>query len=150
MEALDGQIDSSANDAFLMFPGRLNSNRIRALIDTGGGCNLVNANWVKERGIKPIADFEESLVMADNTKSKPCPVVRAKWSFDDRLKYWENVDFVVVEGYEFDALLGLPFLKKTETIHNNAGRLVFPEYKGVHTKKKNIPLFHFSKLNAGR
>ncbi len=150
MEVHSGKIDESADESFLMFPGRLESMRVRALIDTGGGCNLVNAKWVKSRGLKPVADSEANLVMADSSKSKACPVVKVKWSYDNRREMWEDVEFVVVEGYEFDALIGLPFLLKSKFIHNGAGALVFPEFKGVHAKKKNIPLFHFKKLKASR
>jgi hypothetical protein len=150
MEVPSGQIDESANDDFLTFPGRLDSVPIKALIDTGGGCNLINANWVEKQKIKPDPSKSQKLVMADGSESKSCDVVVVEWSFYDRKKLWVNVEFVVVKGREFDALIGLPFLKHTETIHNKDGRLVFPEFKGVHTKKESIPLFHFNKLKPSK
>ena len=150
MQAVSGKVDPAANDDFLMFPGRLNGVSVRALVDTGGGCNVVSARWVRERGIKPVPGRVESLVMADASKSVDREVIKAKWSFDNRGMFWEDVEFVVVEESEFDALIGLPFLKHTEMLHNSAGTLVFPEYKGVRTKKKNTPLYHFRKLKASR
>jgi hypothetical protein len=150
MEVRSGQVDESANDDFLKFPGRLNSIPIRALIDTGGGCNLINAKWVEAQKIKADPSRSECLVMADGSSSQSCDVVKVKWSFDDRKILWDDVEFIVVEGHDFDALIGLPFLKHTEIIHNKAGKLVFPEFKGVHTKKKGIPLFHFNKLKPSK
>ncbi len=145
-----GKIDPAANDDFLMFPGRLNGMSVRALIDTGGGCNVVSAKWVKERGIEPVPDRVESLVMADASTAVDREVIEVKWSFDSRGMLWEKVEFVIVEESEFDALIGLPFLKHSQVLHNSAGTLVFPEYKGVHTEKKRIPLYHFKKLKASR
>lgn len=81
--------------------------------------------------------------MADGSTSQKCPCIDVTWSFDGRKPLWVDVEFVVVKGYKYDALIGLPFLKRTETIHNSAGRLVFPEFKGVHTKKGAIPLYNF-------
>jgi hypothetical protein len=152
VELLSGKIEDTANDDFLTFPGRLNNIPLKPLIDTGGGCNLVKRAWVESQGIEIELDpsRSETLVMADGSESKRCPIIVVKWSFDDRKKAWVDVEFVVVDNYKYDALIGLPFLKHTETIHNSAGRLVFPEFKGVHAKKEGIPLYNFRKLKASR
>ncbi|KAI9774046.1 MAG: hypothetical protein M1839_001931 [Geoglossum umbratile] len=145
VEVVSGKIDDQANDDFLTFPGKLNDKPIKPLIDTGGGCNLIKAEWLKEQGFTVDPDLLrfQSLLMADGSTSKRCPCIDVKWSFDGRKKAWVDVEFVVVEDYKYDALIGLPFLKHTETIHNSAGRLVFPEFKGVHANKDAIPLYNF-------
>lgn len=151
-EVVSGKMEDGANDDFLTFPGKLNNVPIKPLIDTGGGCNLVKLEWIRSQGIEIDTDScrFQALLMADGSESKSCPVIDVKWSFDGRNKAWVNVEFVVIEGYKYDALIGLPFLKHTETIHNSAGRLVFPEFKGVHAKKEAIPLYNFSKLKASK
>ncbi|OCL13435.1 hypothetical protein AOQ84DRAFT_372179 [Glonium stellatum] len=145
VEVISGKIDEEANADFLTFPGKLGGKSIKPLIDTGGGCNLIKAEWLKQHGLT--ADLDtlrfQTLLMANGSTSKKCPCIDVKWSFDGRKQAWVDVEFVVVEGYKYDALIGLPFLKHTETIHNSAGRLVFPEYKGVHAKKDSIPLYNF-------
>lgn len=144
-EEVSGRIDSSSNDDFLTFPGKLNNKPIKPLIDTGGGCNLIKAEWLKTHGIEvdPDSPKFKSLLMADGSTSKKCPCIEVRWSFDGRKKAWTDVEFVVVENYKYDALIGLPFLKHTETIHNSAGRLVFPEFKGVHVNSDSVPLYNF-------
>ncbi|PON26718.1 hypothetical protein TGAM01_v204219 [Trichoderma gamsii] len=133
-EEVLGRIDDNTNDDCLTFPGKLNNSSIKPLIDPGGGCNLIKAEWLKTHGIEvdPGLPKFKSLLMADGSTSKKCPCIEIRWNFDGRKKVWTDVDFVVVEGYKCDALIGLPFLKQTETIHNCAGRLAFPECKGVH------------------
>lgn len=150
VEVISGKVDDGANDDFLIFPGRLNDKPIKPLIDTGGGCNIVKLEWLRSQGIEvdPDSPRFESLLMADGSTSKKCPCVDVKWSFDGRKKVWVDVEFVVVEGYKYDALIGLPFLKHTETIHNSAGRLVFPEFKGVHAKKEAIPVYDVRKVRV--
>lgn len=152
VEEVSGKIVDGANDDFLTFPGQLNNIPIKPLIDTGGGCNLVKLAWIRSQGIEidPASNRFQSLLMADGSTSQRHPVIDVKWSFDGRPKAWVDVEFVVMEEYENDALIGLPFLKHTETIHNSAGRLVFPEFKGVHAKKKAIPLYNFRKLKASK
>jgi hypothetical protein len=113
------------NDDFLIFPGRLNGIPIKAVIDSGGGCNLVSLEWVRSKGIKPDTSRFEVLLMDGASESKECPIIDAKWSFDGRKEEWDNVEFVVVEGYEHDALIGLPFLKRANIIHSSLGHLVF-------------------------
>lgn len=151
VEVVSGKTtDDEDNTDFLTFPGRLNDLPIKPLIDTGGGCNLVKLEWLQTQRVDVDANSPrfQSLLMADGSESKKCPCIDVKWSFDGRNKLWVDVEFVVVEGYKYDALLGLPFLKKTETIHNSAGRLVFPEFKGVHAKKEAIPLYNFAKSTS--
>ncbi|EPS35596.1 hypothetical protein H072_10983 [Dactylellina haptotyla CBS 200.50] len=144
MEVVSGEIDESAND-FLTFPGKMGGIPIQPLIDTGGGCNLVKAEWLRDNNISlnPNPTDFQTLLLADGSASKQCPCIKVKWSFDGRNKLWTNVEFVVVEGYKYDALIGLPFLKHTETIHNSQGRLVFPEFKGLPAPKGPIPLYNF-------
>ncbi|EXJ67844.1 uncharacterized protein A1O5_09190 [Cladophialophora psammophila CBS 110553] len=144
-ELVSGKIDQSANDDFLTFPGKFNGKAIKPLIDTGGGCNLIKAEWLRKQNIQVNESSRrfQTLLMADGSTSTKCPCVEVRWSFDGRKKIWTDVEFVVVEGYKYDALIGLPFLKHTETLHNSAGRLVFPEFKGVHAKKDSIPLYNF-------
>ena len=145
VEIVSGKIDQNANDDFLTFPGKFDGKAIKPLIDTGGGCNLIKAEWLTEHNIQVDESSQhfQSLLMADGSTSKKCPCIEVKWSFDGRNKAWTDVEFVVVEGYKYDALIGLPFLKHTETIHNSEGRLVFPEFKGVHAKKDSIPMYNF-------
>ncbi|KAH8801346.1 hypothetical protein F5884DRAFT_806349, partial [Xylogone sp. PMI_703] len=149
-EVVSGKIDENANDDFLTFPGKLDNKSIKPLIDTGGGCNLIKAEWLETHGISvdPNSDRFQSLLMADGSTSKKCPCISVRWSFDGRKKVWTDVEFVVVENYKYDALIGLPFLKHTETIHNSAGRLVFPEFKGQHAKKDAIPLYNFNTVKS--
>ncbi|RYO76298.1 hypothetical protein DL766_008439 [Monosporascus sp. MC13-8B] len=148
IEVVSGKVDDQANDDFLTFPGRLNDMPIKPLIDTGGGCNLIKLEWLQTHGIEVDSDLLrfQSLLMADGSTSKKCPCIDVKWSFDGRKKAWVDVEFVVVEGYKYDALIGLPFLKHTETIHNSAGRLVFPEFNGVHAKGGAVPIYQFGTI----
>lgn len=145
VEIRSGKVDQQANDDFLTFPGTFDGKKIRPLIDTGGGCNLVKAEWLRKNNIKIVEPLKsyKTLLMADGTESQKCPCLEVKWRFDGRKTEWRDVEFVVVEGYKYEALIGLPFLKHTETIHNSAGRLVFPEFKGVHANKDTIPLYEF-------
>jgi hypothetical protein len=152
VEVVSGKIEDGCNDDFLTFPGQLNNIPIKPLIDTGGGCNLVKYEWICSQGIEVDLDSPsfQYLLMADGTKSERCPCINVKWSFDGRKKAWVDVEFTVVKGYKYDALIGLPFLKHSETIHNSAGRLVFPEFKGVHAKKEAVPLYNFGTLKASK
>ncbi|KAF8529932.1 hypothetical protein BDD12DRAFT_903668 [Trichophaea hybrida] len=121
IEIVSGKIDDQSNEDFLSFPGRLNDHSIKPLIDTGGGCNLIKAEWLKEHGFTVDGNSErtQTLLMADGSTSKECPCFLAKWMFDGRKKAWVDVEFVIVEGYKYEALIGLSFLKHTETIHNS-------------------------------
>ena len=143
IEILPGKIPDKADEDFLFFPGKFNNISIKPLIDTGGGCNIVKAGWLKEHGFEVDENPEDTvkLLMMDGSTSQESPIFKAKWSFDDRKKAWIDVEFVVVEGYEYEALIGLPFLKHTQTIHNSQGRLVFPEFKKVHGKRDAIPVY---------
>ncbi|KAK4196913.1 hypothetical protein QBC40DRAFT_312493 [Triangularia verruculosa] len=152
IQVVSGKVQEGVDDDdFLTFPGRLNDVPLKPLIDTGGGCNLVKLEWLRRNGIHvdENAPGEHSLLMADGSESKKCPSIKARWSFDGRNKVWVDVEFVVVEDYQYDALIGLAFLKLSQTIHNSAGRLVFPEFKGIHAKKKGaIPLYNFKTNNS--
>jgi hypothetical protein len=151
-EELDGSTADDAHDDFLKFPGRINRKRISPMIDTGGGCNLINEDWVKNNdefgSVNHDPQRSQSLLMADGSTSKSLPIIDAKWKFDDRDGTWKNVEFIVVPDYHYDALLGLPFLKRTETIHSSQGKLVFPEFKGKHVKKEAIPIYDTRKAAA--
>ncbi|KAF3939007.1 hypothetical protein ABW19_dt0205337 [Dactylella cylindrospora] len=143
-EALSGKIDPSKCDDFLTFPGKMNDIAIKPLIDTGGGCNIVKAEWLKRHNISVDPNSRlQKILMADGSTSDGCPLVDVKWSFDGRNKYWTEVEFMVVENYQYDALIGLPFLKHTETIHNSQGKLVFPEFKKIHARKGAVPIYNF-------
>ena len=152
-EAIGGAIsDYKADEDFLTFPGTLHGLAIKPLIDTGGGCNLIKAQWLREHGfeVNESPSRTQQLLMMDGTKSKGCPVFDGLWKFDDRKQKWKDVEFIVVEGYKYDALIGLPFLKHTETIHNSAGKLVFPEFKDVHAHKGAIPIYNGHSVKPSR
>lgn len=125
--------------------------KLEPIIDTGGGANLVKASWLRENGfmIDPDPQRHRILLNADGTTSEPIPCMDFTWSFDGRNKIWTDVEFIITENFSHDALLGMPFLKLSETIHNKAGRLVFPEYKNVHAKATDaIPLYGFGQTKA--
>lgn len=152
-EVLSGKIaDHKADEDFLTFPGQLGGIIIKPIVDTGGGCNIVKAQWLRDHGLYLTVDQSEEraqkLLMADGSTSKTCYIFDGEWRFDDRKQRWKNVEFIVVEDYKYDALIGLPFLKHTETIHNSEGRLVFPEFKGVHAKKEAIPIYNTHGVKA--
>ncbi|KAA8894364.1 hypothetical protein FN846DRAFT_974290 [Sphaerosporella brunnea] len=135
------------DDEFLKFPGAFDDIPLVPIVDTGGGCNLIKTEWLRAHGLEHKIDRNpqrgQVLLMADGSTSKNLPVIDVKWSFDGRNKVWTNVEFTVVDDYAHEALIGLPFLKHTETIHTSGGKMVFPEFKGVHTKKEAIPLYNF-------
>ncbi|RVD89458.1 uncharacterized protein DFL_000465 [Arthrobotrys flagrans] len=152
IETLSGKVGQDDADNFLTFPGKMNDLPIKPLIDTGGGCNIVKAGWLRDHNIPVIPDPSRfmTLLMADGSKSEKCPSIDVKWSFDGRAKRWTDVEFVVVEGYEYDALIGLPFLKHTETIHNSEGKLVFPEFNKLHARKDAIPTYPVKGSKVGK
>jgi hypothetical protein len=142
-EVRSGKYDKD-NIKFLTFPGKMNKTSVKPVIDTGGGCNLVNSQWLKENNIEVMPDPNNSykILMADGSTSKNCPCISVRWTFDSNPKtLWKDVDFIVVEDYHYDALLGLPFLRVTEMIHNSEGDLVFLEFRGQHLEKNTIPLY---------
>ncbi|KAF3910956.1 hypothetical protein AA313_de0200114 [Arthrobotrys entomopaga] len=146
LEVVSGAIDKkTANTDFLMFPGKINKVPIEPLIDTGGGCNLVKAIWLKNNNIPVEYDPErvQSLRLADGSVSAVCPVIRTSWSFDDMKKLWVDVDFVVVEDFKYDALIGMPFIRHTQILHNSQGRLCYPELRGLPAGDGPIPLYEF-------
>ena len=157
MEVASGEIPPGKDDGFLKFPGRMNGIAFKPLIDTGGACNLISAELVDRHLQRLQMDSSspslstrrfKTLVMADGTESEKCPCIQVAWSFDGRNKKWTNVEFVVVKGYQHDVLIGLPFLKHSQTIHNSAGSLVFPEYKRAHTDPDRVPIYNFGEVKA--
>ncbi|KAF3905151.1 hypothetical protein ABW21_db0208916 [Orbilia brochopaga] len=152
IEILSGKIKQEQADDFLTFPGKMNNLAIKPLIDTGGGCNIVKAEWLQRNSIVYDTNSRrvQTLLMADGSKSKECPCIDVRWSFDGRAKCWTDVEFVVVEGYEYEALIGLPFLKHTETIHNSQGNLVFPEFHKIHARKDAVPFYGFNTSKQGK
>ena len=123
----------------------MNGTSFKPLIDTGGGCNLISSERLKELESDPSSSATrfKTLLLADGSKSDSCPCIEVTWSFEGRNKEWNKVEFVVVKGYRHGVLIGLPFLKHSQTIHNSAGRLVFPEYKGVNTDQDVAPIYDF-------
>jgi hypothetical protein len=145
-EVASGRVeDYEDDDEFLKFPGTANDVPIAPVVDTGGGCNLIKTEWLQAHGLDNKIDRNpqrgQVLLMADGSTSKNMPVIDVKWSFDGRNKVWTDVEFIVVDDYKYDALIGLPFLKHTETIHTSQGKMVFPEFKGVRAKKEAIPIY---------
>ncbi|KAF8470034.1 hypothetical protein BDZ91DRAFT_719760 [Kalaharituber pfeilii] len=135
---------------FITFPGKLNSvHSVKALIDTGGGANLLSRKYLLARSI-PIPDSDKTVTLKnpDGSASKRFPVIKVKWSFTampDR--DWPEVEFIVTEDGPA-ALIGLPFLKETQLIHDQAGKLLFPEFTNVSQMSAkhvdgSIPIYNF-------
>jgi hypothetical protein len=139
--------DYEDDDEFLKFPGTLNDISIVPIVDTGGCCNLIKTEWRRAHGFDDKINRDPQrakvLLMADGSTSKNMPVIDVKWMFDGRNKVWTDVEFTVVDEYAHEALIGLPFLKHTETLHTSQGRMVFPEFKGVRAKKEVVPMYNF-------
>jgi hypothetical protein len=125
----------------------LNDIPLSPIIDTGGACNLIRTDWLQQHGLEHIINHDPqrstALLMADGSASKNMAVIDVKWSFDGRDKTWTNVEFTVVDNFQHGALIGMPFLKHTETLHTSGGKMVFPEFKGVRPKKEAVPMYSF-------
>ena len=135
---------------FIAFPGQLDGQYgIKALVDTGGPANLIARKWLEDHKI-PIPDANlnqtetEKLRKVDGRISEPLSVIRMSWKYDDRDTVWTQVKFIVT-GQGPDAVLGLPFLKRTQIIHSSTGHLVFPEFDSLpspSTLADVKPIYH--------
>lgn len=149
LKYVDGNYSESLEDNFIGLPGQLDGlYNVKALIDTGGGVNLISREWLKKKGIGIISTETSRLQNADTSISEPLPVMRMSWKFDDRNIIWTGVKFLVTETGP-DALLGLPFLRHTQVIHDSKGHLVFPELADIPSPSPTAnvyPIYHTKKV----
>lgn len=146
-EIRDGDTSNLADD-WISFPGTINGQSVKPLIDTGGGANLVSKSWLDANGITFTSDPDkrETLLNADGTVSDELDVIFCMWKYDDRKTQWKNVEFIVTTtDHGPDVLLGLKFLKHSEIIHTSGGKLLFPEVSNLERKKGPTPIYHLSK-----
>ncbi|KAK6538167.1 hypothetical protein TWF694_011049 [Orbilia ellipsospora] len=137
-----GKVPQELKNEFLTFPGKLNGSPIKPLIDTGGSLNIVKREWLDEQKI-PIGTpvRYSSVLMADGSVSTKKPIIEVKWSFDAQKTIWTDVEFMVMEDYSKDALIGLPFLRHTQMIHNGQGDLTFSEFGNIHSDPDAVPIY---------
>jgi len=89
--------------------------------------------------------------MADGRQCQDRPCIDVTWSFSGKEKVWIDVEFVVLDEVDYDVLLGLPFLKRSQMIHNSDGIVVHAELKHLQVpeKKTAIPIYAVSKKGTG-
>ncbi|KAF8538817.1 hypothetical protein BDD12DRAFT_884061 [Trichophaea hybrida] len=116
-----GETDST-KDLFLTVKCIFNNQYMKAVVDTGATCNIVSDAWINKNKHDFLPTF-----LRQNAMNKGAP---------DTL--WKDVEFVVLDGHQGDALLGLPFLKLTQIIHSSTGQLLFAEYEEV-VRKEGAP-----------
>ena len=76
--------------------------------------------------------------MADGRTTDERPCIVGPWMLRDGGGagiFWKDVEFVVLDGHQGDAFLGLPLLKRTQIIHSSSGKLLFAEYEEVLRKE---------------
>ncbi|KAK3356814.1 hypothetical protein B0T25DRAFT_566144 [Lasiosphaeria hispida] len=143
--------DDDDEEKSLTLPGQFNGICVEALIDTGAHCNLVAQGWLNKNNITVDdgSSRTQTLKMANGSLCHDCPIIYASWKFDGRENDWPKAEFVVIVAEDYDVLVGLPFLKKSRTLYNSEGVLVFPEFKKLHDKQGSVPVYPVNKKSTG-
>ena len=111
---------------------------MRALVDTGATCNVVSEDWIKRNNLPQDSKRTESLLSANGSVTNDCPCLTGLWMFQDKgapRTMRRDAEFVMLKGHREDALLGMPFLKLTQIIHNSTGQILFAEYEEIPRKE---------------
>lgn len=106
--------------------GKVIGRDVWAFGDTGAGQNIISAQHAEELGLHVHKNPRRLRMGNSNTAFSP-GIVNYPWAFSENPNEVTNITAHVLDGLEYDLILGNPFLQATQTMTKHISRFV----KGV-------------------